>query len=61
MPHPKDGKNQLDFQIQKFMINLLKKKIIKKSNILEARLAVTGEFVFLIVLIDSKGKIFEVD
>ena len=25
MPHPKDGKNQLDFQIQNFMLNLLKK------------------------------------
>ena len=27
MEHAKDGKNQLDFQIQNFMLNLLKKKI----------------------------------
>ena len=30
MPQPKDGKNQLDSQAQKFMLNLLKKKLINK-------------------------------
>ena len=52
MPHPKDGKNQLDFQMQNFMLNLLKKKIY-----LEVCLAVNREFFFII----SKGKIFRAD
>ena len=34
MPHPKYGKNQLDFKI--YMLNLLKKIYQKKSNIQEA-------------------------
>ena len=55
MPHPKDGKNQLDFQMQNFMLNL-KKKILK-IKYLEARLAVNRE-IFLII---SKGKIFRAD
>ena len=53
MPHPKDGKNQLDFQMQNFMLNLLKKKNIY----LEVCLAVNREFFFII----SKGKIFRAD
>ena len=53
MPHPKDGKNQLDFQMQNFMLNLLKKKKIY----LEVCLAVNREFFFII----SKGKIFRAD
>ena len=58
MPHPKDGKNQLDFQKQNFMINLLKKDHLKKSNVLEPRVTVTGEFFFFTCLIDSKRNIF---
>ena len=50
MPHPKDGKNQLDFQMQNFILNL-------KIKYLEARLAVNRE----IFLIFSKGKIFRAD
>ena len=42
---PKGWKESIGFPEQNFMLNLLK-KIVKKSNILEARLAVTGEFVF---------------
>ena len=30
VPQPKDGKNQLDFQTQNFMLNLLRKKFINK-------------------------------
>ena len=36
MPHAKDRMNQLEFQIQNFMLNLLKKIHSKKSNIQEA-------------------------
>ena len=32
MPHTKDGKNSLDFQIQNFMLNLLEKKSLKKPK-----------------------------
>ena len=32
MPHPKDAKNQLDFQMQSFMLNLSKKKSLKKNK-----------------------------
>ena len=39
------------------MLNLLKKNSLKKQNIVEAHLAVTGRF-FLII---SKGKIFRAD
>ena len=35
------------------------KNSLTKLNILEARLAVTEEFVFLLALIDSKGKILK--
>ena len=31
--HPKDGKNQLDFQMKNFMLNHLKKKIPRKNQI----------------------------
>ena len=34
--HPKYGDNQLDFQIQNLMLNLLKKRSLKKSNIQDA-------------------------
>ena len=43
------------------MLSLLKEFHWKKSNLLEARLAVTGEIVFLLTLIDSKGKTFNAD
>ena len=33
VPHRKDGKNQLDFQMQNFRLNPLKKKLIKKNQI----------------------------
>ena len=56
MSHPKDGKNQLDFQMQNVMLNLLKKKI-KKIKYLEARQAVNRELFFIISKKDRK-KIF---
>ena len=56
MSHPKDGKNQLDFQMQNVMLNLLKKKI-KKIKYLEARQAVNRELFFIISKKDQK-KIF---
>ena len=31
MPHPKDAKNQLDFQMQSFMLNLSKKNKYSRS------------------------------
>ena len=31
MPHPKDAKNQLDFQMQSFMLNLSKKINIQEA------------------------------
>ena len=34
--HPKYGENQLDFQIQNLMLNLLKKRSLKKLNIQDA-------------------------
>ena len=57
MSHPKDGKNQLDFQMQNVMLNLLKKKKIKKIKYLEARQAVNRELFFIISKRDRK-KIF---
>ena len=59
MSHPKDGKNQLDFQMQNVMPNFLKKKKkkIKKIKYLEARQAVNRELFFIISKRDRK-KIF---
>ena len=54
MSHPKDGKNQLDFQMQNVMLNLLKKKKIKKIKYLEARQAVNRELFFIISKRDRK-------
>ena len=58
---PKGWKESIGFPDTEVYDKSFEKTFIKKSNILEARLAVTGEFVFLFVLIDSKGKIFEAD
>ena len=55
MSHPKGGKNQLDFQMQNVMLNLLKKKKkIKKIKYLEARQAVNRELFFIISKRDRK-------
>ena len=32
MPHPRDGKNQLDFQMYSFMLNLLKIDLLKNMK-----------------------------
>ena len=36
MPQPKDGQSQLDFQTQKFMLNLFRKKLINKIKYSES-------------------------
>ena len=57
----KGWKESIGFPDTELYAKFFEKNSWKESNILEARLAVTGEFVLLLVLIDSKGKIFKAD
>ena len=45
---PTDGKNQLEFQTQNFLLNLMRKKFIKKSNILEGLQTLIFSVIFII-------------
>ena len=58
---PKGCKESIGFPDTGLYAKPFEKNSLKKSNILEARLAVIREFVFLLVLSDSKGKIFKAD